>query len=540
MSTLEQVERWLQQREDEHVEFKEAKNSFSFDELVEYCAAIANEGGGHVVLGISPKLPRHVVGSHAFRDLPGTVEGLYSKLRVLRVYAEDVPHPAGRVVAFSVPPRPLGVPIAVNGRYPTRVGGSLTAMGDGQLKKIFSEATPDFSATTCAGATFDDLETSAIEDFRERWARKAQKPSLANVPLRPLLADAELIDGEKITYAALVLFGKRAAIGRFLPQSEVIFEFRSGEASGPAQQRLDFRSGLFTFYDELWRAVAARNEVQHFQDGLFVSDIPTFDERPVRELLLNAVAHRDYQLPASVFVRQYPRRLEVISPGGLPAGVTIENILTKSAPRNRRISNVLQLCGLVERSGQGMNLVYESCVRGSRQLPDFRGTDDYQVSVTLSGVVQDVRFVAMLEQVGRTTLEQFTTDHFLALDLVHREQKVPPAQEPALRTLVEQGLIERVRRGKYVLSRRVHAALGQKGAYTRKAGLDRDTNKQLLLKHIRDNVREGSRMEELMEVLPDLTRYQVSTLLRELKAGGLAHPRGQTRAARWYPGGRVV
>ena len=66
--------------------------------------------------------------------------------------------------------------------------------------------------------------------------------------------------------------------------------------------------------------------------------------------------------------------------------------------------------------------------------------------------------------------------------------------------------------------------------------LDRETNKQLLLKHIRENAKDGSRMEELLQVLPALTRDQVSTLLRNLKKSGQAHPRGHTRGARWYPG----
>jgi ATP-dependent DNA helicase RecG len=88
-----------------------------------------------------------------------------------------------------------------------------------------------------------------------------------------------------------------------------------------------------------------------------------------------------------------------------------------------------------------------------------------------------------------------------------------------------------------VLSRRFHAFLGQKGAYTRKVGLDRETNKALLLKHIRENVKEGSRMEELGQVLPSLTRHQIVRLLRALREAGEIRVEGTTRQARWYPTG---
>jgi len=127
MITLEQIEQWLAAREDEHVEFKEARNSCSFDELTRYCAAIANEGGGHVVLGITPKLPRRVVGSQAFLDLPGAVQGLLQKVH-LRIEADEVPHPDGRVVVFTIPPRPIGTPLEVGGTYWMRAGESLTGI----------------------------------------------------------------------------------------------------------------------------------------------------------------------------------------------------------------------------------------------------------------------------------------------------------------------------------------------------------------------------------------------------------------------------
>ena len=87
-----------------------------------------------------------------------------------------------------------------------------------------------------------------------------------------------------------------------------------------------------------------------------------------------------------------------------------------------------------------------------------------------------------------------------------------------------------------MLSRRYYSFVGKKGAYTRKKGLDRETNKSLLMKHIQENASEGSPLQDLMDVLPTLTRDQVRTLLRELRSEGKAHSSGTTRAALWYPG----
>lgn len=95
------------------------------------------------------------------------------------------------------------------------------------------------------------------------------------------------------------------------------------------------------------------------------------------EELLNAISHRDYQLAGSVFVRQYRGKLVMESPGGFPCGTTVENILDRQSPRNLLIAKIFQLCGLVERSGQGMNLIDELAIREAKPLPDFSGTDDY-------------------------------------------------------------------------------------------------------------------------------------------------------------------
>lgn len=88
----------------------------------------------------------------------------------------------------------------------------------------------------------------------------------------------------------------------------------------------------------------------------------------------------------------------------------------------------------------------------------------------------------------------------------------------------------------YILSRRYYKMVGEKGAYTRKKGLDRETNKALLLKHIQENRDSGSRLNELAQVLPALTMPQVQSLLRELKSKGQICNVGKTRAALWFPG----
>lgn len=529
------IDAWLGTPENEHVEFKEAKSSFSFDELVRYCAALANEGGGFMVLGVSPKLPRHVVGSNAFRDLPHKVHQLLQRLHI-RINAEEIAHPDGRVVVFTVPSRPLGVPIEVGGTFWMRAGESLTGMTPDMLRRIFDEGIPDFSAQPCPTATIGDLDGQAIADFRRRWIEKSRNERLASLSDDQLLRDAGLLVDGGVTYAALVLFGKWASLNRLLSQAEVVFEYRSSEEAGPAQQRKEYRQGFFSFYDDLWATLDLRNDTQHYQEGLFVRDIPTFDERSVREAVLNAVSHRDYQDAGSVFVRQYQRRLVVDSPGGFPAGITVDNMLDRQKPRNRLIAEAFARCGLVERSGQGMNLMFENSIRQGKARPDLTGSDDHFVVLTLHGEVTDPRFVQFVEKVGQETQASFDTHDFLVLDVVHRNEPVPKNLKSRVQRLVEIGVLEkagRTRGTRYLLSKRFYSAIGERGAYTRRRGLDREENKALIVRHLKDRGSTGAPISEIQLVLPSRSRNQLRRLLSDLREEGKIRLEGEKRGARW-------
>ena len=539
--SINPLREWLNAKEDEHLEFKEAKNNFHFEKLVKYCAALANEGGGSIVLGVTDKPPRKIVGSQAFTDLERAKAGLIQRLR-LRIEAEEIIDSHGRVVVFTAPARPVGVPIAVDGAYWMRAGEDVAPMTPDLLRRIFEESAPDFSSEICPGATPTDLDPVAAAEFRTRWHRRSRNDALLQTSVDQILRDAELVTEAGVTYAALILLGSHAALGKHLAQSEVVFEYRSTETPGPANQREEFRKGFLAFYDRLWELVNLRNDKQHYQDGLFMMDLPTFNEGAVREAILNAAAHRDYRHPGSVFIRQFARRIEIVSPGGFPQGITPENILDHQQPRNRRIADVFGKCGLVERAGQGANRIFETCIREGKPLPDFTHTDAYQVSLTLHGEVRDPAFVRSLEKIGRETATSFDTHDFLVLDLVHREEAVPPALRGRLRRLAELGVVESVGRGRgtrFLLARRFYAMTASRGAYTRRRGLDRETNKELLLRHLRDNP-DGSPISELQEVLPGLSRANVQRLLDELRRAGRVRMAGQRRGARWFAVGEPV
>jgi ATP-dependent DNA helicase RecG len=539
MTTPEQFQSFIDAAEGPHFEYKEARGNYQFDELVRYCVALANEGGGKIILGVTDHRPRQVVGTAAFSEPGRTEAGLVQRLGH-RIPIEEYYHEQKRVLIVHVPARLPGSAWHDRGAYWMRSGDALVPMSDARLRQIHSEARPDFSTELCLDSRISDLDPAAILLLKQLWHRKAPGLDILSRSDDRVLADAELLVGGTLTWAALILLGTHEALGRLLGQAEVIYEYRSNESPGPAADRHEFRQGFLPVLDEIWRLVGLRNDKQHFQQGLFVWDVPTFDERAVREAVLNAVTHRDYRHGGSVFIRQYPRRIEIVNPGGFPPGIDQSNILWEQNPRNRRIAEVLNKCGLVERAGQGVNLIYQSCIQQSKPLPDFSRTTEHSVWMTLHGEIQDPEFLRFLEEVGRERLATFGTEDFLVLDLIHRENPVPSYLNERLQYLIEQDIIEKVGRGRgvrHILSRRFYRFVGKSGIYTRRRGLDRDTNKALLMKHIKDSGDNGATLADLQDVLPFLSRNQVQTLIRELKRAGQVELHGTTKAARWFVSG---
>lgn len=264
----EQLLHWLTEPEGAKLEFKEAMTNYHFDRLVEYCVALANEGGGKFILGVTDRRPRRIVGSSAFAEPGRTEAGLFERLRQ-RIPVEELLLPEGRVVIVHVPSCWPGMPWEIEGRYLKRAGDGIVAMPPDELRAIFSDAEPDFSAQPCGQARLDELSAGAIKDFRDRWSRRQGDVRVRNWHDDQTLDNAELLLNGVPTYAALILFGTRACLGRHLPQAEIVFEYRSSEASGPAADRIEFREGFFLVYDALWDAINRRNDRQSYQEGFF-------------------------------------------------------------------------------------------------------------------------------------------------------------------------------------------------------------------------------------------------------------------------------
>jgi ATP-dependent DNA helicase RecG len=300
--------------------------------------------------------------------------------------------------------------------------------------------------------------------------------------------------------------------------------------------RRNLRGAFFRVHDELWGLVDARNPITEIPAGFLRTSVAAFNELSVREAVLNAVAHRDYGRSESIFLRHDPQHLVIDSPGGFPPTVTPENVMDRQVPRNRLIAESLERAGFVERSGQGADIMFREAVREAKPLPSFEGTDGTRVRLTLSSAIRDPELVRAMDAIVRDDLEVLDARDFLVVDHVARDGRPPTGLQGRVQRLVDIGVLEVRSRGRYGLSRRLYAAGGRRGDYTRARGLDRIAQRGLILQHLRQAGNQGAPIGEIMQIFPHLTRFQVFGLLDQLRKERRAHVRGERRTARWFTG----
>lgn len=499
--TIEQL-RNMRESED-HVEFKRCQQgnlSFNGSDkqkpsdrrkcILGYVVALANANGGYLVLGMEDAFPHKVVGTSQCENALGKLENeIYKALQIPVDAYELFDEQNNRVVVVEIPRHPVGKTLRFEDVPLWRSGEELIPMPDKVLFSILQETDPDYSQAICEGVTIDDLDKEAIDILKEKYARKQNNPTFTSLSDRQALSDLKLIEGNKVTNAAVLLVGKAEIIQQNFPQAKVQHEFRTTEGQERFDKRLSFVAPFYILIDQLWKAVNDRNGSVPVQEGAYMFDIPFFNEEVIREVINNAFAHRDYRLASEIVIKQYPTKLSVISPGGFPIGVTLENILTvSSTPRNRLLADVLAATGIVERSGQGMDVIFRLTLSEGKQTPDYSKTNDYQVTAILSATVKDPGFALFIKSIQQELPENQKLSVFDVLTFCAiREGKQPKDKEIAKR-LYSMGYLEK--RGKtsairYILPRRYYELTGNQSEYSELTDWDDEQIWSVLFRYLK-------------------------------------------------------
>lgn len=543
------------------VEFKgEERRQLSDAELVEAVVCLSNGAGGSILLGVEDDgrvtgaRPRHETG---VTD-PGRLRVLIANKTQPPVSAEvELVGLDGQSVTVVTVPKARAVVGTTDGKYVRRALG-----GDGRpacppfhahemLAYEIDRGAADYAALEVHGASWDDLDPLEFERLRRLVRESGGRGDQALVDLSDLdIARALALvrvheDRRLITAGALLLFGREEAIRRHVPTHEVAFQVLSGTS---VEVNDITRSSLFRAAEDITGRFVARNSEEEVEFGLLRIAVPLYQETAFREALANALVHRDYTRLGAVHVQWLDGRLEVSNPGGFPPGVSIENLLvTPPRPRSPILADAFKRAGLVERTGRGVNRIFEGQLRYGRQAPDYSRSSADSVIVVLYGGPANLTLVRFLTEESRAG-RGLGLNELLVLDELLRERSVttrragqltqlPEADARQLLTaMVEGGVLEsrgEARGRSYHLSAAVYRTLGEEAAYVRSRGFEPFQQEQMILQFVEAHGRiTRSQAAELCKVAPERARR----ILRGLVERGELRVVGERRSAHYIPG----
>jgi len=372
--------------ETQNLEFKRANNQMSEEELCKYCVAIANEGGGQLVLGVTDERPRKVVGTKTFVNPIKTTERLYQILN-FRVDIEEFNHPSGRVVIFHIPERARGSAYNYKGQYLMRNGSQLTPMSEDQLRIIFSENKPSWLEEYCdeklsAQEFIDCIDTQAFFDlFKQPY------PTSRDSVIKRFEQERLIKKNSKqysIKRLCALLFAKSLYDFPELERKMARVIIYSGISKlDTISDSLETKGYAVGFRDLVGYIMSHLPQNEEVRDS-FRHEITLVPDIVVRELVANALIHQDFSIHGvSVMVEIYTDRIEISNPG--EPVVPPSRFIDEYRSRNERLAEIMRRIGICEEKGSGIDKVVATIEAYQLPAPDFITSGINRTSVILFG-----------------------------------------------------------------------------------------------------------------------------------------------------------
>lgn len=548
MKTLQEA---LQIGESIDIEFKswikasgmKERISLAVDELI----AFANCKGGTVYFGVEDN--GEVTGCTGNYDLQAMREAIYDKTRPpMFTEIDEIVYEEKTVITITVE--------ADGKTYATTDGSCLKRLGKNskpyypdEMSHIYSAIhTNDFSAQIIAESSLDDINLMVVYALKEKLRIRDSASTLPDLDDMAFLRDLKLIVNDngqdKLTIAGLLFVGKEQSIQRLLPQAEVIYLHYSKDNLEEYNLRMDMKQPIITVVDRLTEKIQNDNKIKNVQIGLFRLEVADFSEKVFQEALLNALSHRDYQQMGAVYVKHYPDKIVIENPGGFLDGITAENIITHpSSPRNKLIAETLQSLKYVQRTGQGVDIIYKEMVSMGKPYPVYRVFND-AVQLTIGSAMEDPDFVKFIvkEQDSKQISLSLSQLMILRYIVENRKIKLSDAQRIAqvsdedarkcCTELMRFGLIEIVGK-EYMLTARVYEAVKSQVEYTRDKIVQYIKAKDMIMEYLSTN---NSITNAIIRELCGFTKQQARTTIEKMIKDELVTKVGAGPATKYVAG----
>ena len=385
------------------VEFKSDLKKYPDSDIFEAVVAFANTEGGSLYLGVEDN--GQITGVHPSHKNPITLSAFVANNTVPPVSTRaEIIDDEKPVLQISVPKSYSGVVATVSGKILRR---RLKADGQPENTPMYpSEIATrlsdlrllDYSTILIPEASMNDFDPLELDRMRKNILSYDGEKSLLD------LADDELLkaigfvrerDNQSTpTVLGLLMIGRVESIKRFIPTHSTSFQVLEGTN---VLINDDFTLPLLASIEKLNTYLEAWNPQREIEMGLFRMPAPDFDKRALREAIVNAYSHRDYSRMGRIRVSIADEGLTIANPGGFIEGVTVKNLLTAEPHgRNPALADALKRIGLAEKTGRGIDRIFEGSLIYGRTMPDYSGSNSVTVSLFIPRSAPDIQIAEMV------------------------------------------------------------------------------------------------------------------------------------------------
>ncbi|MDR2449659.1 MAG: putative DNA binding domain-containing protein [Prevotellaceae bacterium] len=411
-----------------------------FRDLAVTCVSLANAQGGKIFIGFDDKkkLPHEnqIVEQEEINNAVTRLRSLC--FNVTLVGSENLTYNnGGQYFTIVVSPSMKSIATTSDGKIYLRIADKCEPVRNEDIHRLAYEKQAYQWELVCPKSVkISDVDISSVRDFAND-IRKSDRVSehIKQMNDEEIIENYNFVSGEFLTYLGILWLGNAAQRSRIaypITVQYIVYDHLERKIRkedwhdnllNPAQLLLDIEHKAIelTYFHE-------------FPNGLFRKQIRHYHPKVIRELLLNAFAHKSFTISGDIVIAVYPGRLEISNPGGLPIGVTANNILHARQRRNPHFIRVMHDLKLMEGEGSGYDLIYELNTLDTKELPqiisDFNSTTVIQTSKIVNEEVLPV-----LDYV--TQNYDISQKNFIALGLIAQHKKLLSIELDNLLQLVD-------------------------------------------------------------------------------------------------------
>lgn len=523
------------------IEFKSDIKCYPDRELIEEIVGMTNTIGGTLYLGVEDD--GSITGVHKkHKDAVG-VTALIANNTVppIAVRAEIVTEEKD-VLKIEIP-RSRAIVSTSSGKILRR---RLKMDGTPEVVPMYSYEIPsrlselgllDFSAQPLPGATMKDLDPNQRVRLRKIIQnRQGGEKTLLSLPDDELDIALRLVTevGGKLipTVTGMLLIGREERIQELMPTAKSTFQVLEGTA---VRMNEDTSKPLIEVFENYETYLKAWNPERETEYGLFRIPIPEFDWAAFREGLVNAFCHRDYTMIGEVRVLIDDEGLIISNPGGFIDGVNLKNLLTvEPHGRNPALADALKRIGLAEKTGRGIDRIYEGSIIFGRPWPDYSESTSRTVKLFIQRAKADLPFAKLVADEQNRQGKPLSIYTLMILSLLKNERRcnidrmieITNLSENKVRSavenMIEMGLVEASGNGKnrsYILGKKIYREINESIQYVRQTDIDSIRYPELVLKLARtqNGIITKQDICELLKITPSQAYSLIKKLQKENK-----------------------